>query len=65
MGTVIDPALRVTVDALARRARLALTEEQLTLLCEVAPFAFERAARVRRGHRWIDDPAFIVRVLET
>jgi aspartyl-tRNA(Asn)/glutamyl-tRNA(Gln) amidotransferase subunit A len=65
MGTAIDPALRVTVDALARRARLALTEEQLTLLCEVAPFAFERAARVRRGHGWTDDPAFIVRVFES
>ena len=61
-GVAIDDATRSAVSALARRAGLELDEKQLTLLCEVAPLALARAARVSRGHEWTDDPAFVFRV---
>jgi aspartyl-tRNA(Asn)/glutamyl-tRNA(Gln) amidotransferase subunit A len=61
-GVEIDGATRAMVSALARRAGLKLDEKQLTLLCEVAPLALERAARVRLDHGWTDDPAFVFRV---
>ncbi|MCC7487122.1 MAG: amidase [Burkholderiales bacterium] len=58
-GIPVDGATRSAVSALARRAGLDLDEKELTLLCEVAPFALARAARVRRHHEWSDDPAFV------
>ena len=61
-GVAIDSATRSHVGALARRAGLELDETQLTLLCEVAPLALARAARVRRNHEWSDDPAFVFRM---
>lgn len=61
-GVAVDDATRTQVAALARRAGLELDEQKLTLLCEVAPLALARAARVRRNHDWSDDPAFVFRV---
>ncbi len=60
-GIAVDEATRQLADQHARRAGLKLDEMQLALLCEVAPYAFAMAQRIRRDHDRGDEPANVFR----
>lgn len=62
-GVPIDTATRTQVETLARRAGLELSDTLLTLLCEVAPYAFAMGSRIRRDHDWSSGPADVFRPL--
>lgn len=52
----IDNDVRGVVEKLARRAGLDMGEQQLRLLCEVAPYAFAMAERIPHDHEWGEGP---------
>src|SRR6185503_15316243 len=56
-GVEVDDAMRRQVEEQTHRAGLTLNETQLALLCEVAPYAFAMAERVRGNHDRSDEPA--------
>lgn len=63
-GIAVDEAARKLVDQHAQRAGLKLNDVQLALLCEVAPYAFALAQRIRRDHARGDEPANVFRFPE-
>ena len=60
-GVAVNADTRELADQHARRAGLKLNDMQLALLCEVAPYAFAMAQRVRRDHERGDEPANVFR----
>jgi aspartyl-tRNA(Asn)/glutamyl-tRNA(Gln) amidotransferase subunit A len=64
-GVAVDNATRRQVEEHARRAGLTLDETQLALLCEVAPYAFAMAQRVRGNHDHSHEPANVFRFPES
>lgn len=64
-GVAIDQPLRERVEQQAQRCRLRLDEVQLTLLCEVAPYARGMAERMRHSFDRSIEPANVFRFPET
>ncbi|MBI3938723.1 MAG: amidase [Betaproteobacteria bacterium] len=60
-GVAVDEATRKLAEEHARRAGLKLNDVHLALLCEVAPYAFAMAQRVRRDHARGDEPCNVFR----
>jgi aspartyl-tRNA(Asn)/glutamyl-tRNA(Gln) amidotransferase subunit A len=60
-GVEVDNATRRQVEEQTRRAGLTLDDTQLALLCEVAPYAFAMARRVRGNHDRSHEPACVFR----
>ena len=60
-GVAVNADIRELADQHARRAGLKLNDMQLALLCEVAPYAFAMAQRIRRDYDRGDEPANVFR----
>jgi len=58
---VEDPQVRSQVEAAVRHAGLQLTDHQLALLLESAPYALPMVRRVRRDLPWEQEPAAVFR----
>ena len=57
----VDARTREAVERHALRAGLTLDDEQLALLCVIAPYAFDMAARINRDHERADQPSIVYR----
>lgn len=53
----VDADTRALTVSLAQRAGLKVDDRLLDRLCELAPYAFAMAARIRRDHAWAEEPA--------
>ncbi len=60
-GAGVDAATQTMVEALARRAGLALDEQQFAVLCEAAPYAFAMGRRLRQDLPWDVEMANVFR----
>lgn len=60
-GTAVDESTRKLVEQQTQRAGLKLDEMQMALLCEVAPYAFAMAQRIRRIRDRSLEPANVFR----